>query len=435
MAAAAAYSDSAATPTASRSRMNFTDFPKILAALVLILFVSGCARVTTVDEPHFREDAFKADPPKTLAIAPFENATGVKDAAPKMREAIYGALSGLNYTDVELNRVDQIISEQALRLNVRPDEVRAEDIAIPEMADAVVFGRVDHASRLYLFLYAQYRIDVNLAMYSTRTRQQIYSNDFIVRNRKFTLPTGVVGLVKSFFSTLWFMRTSELEESYEEVAQQIAERFPPPPGEVGQKGIFIEKVDVDVARESLRAGDRVVVRVDGAPGKVGTFSVGTRVVDQPLRETAPGQYSGMYVIQPGDDARYVFVRARLRSPEADGESIEADAASEAFLIDTAPPVSYAIDTWAELPGKQGLVLSFAPEDRTSPQSEDVPVAFHVFRGLRGGDNLAYLGTTQETRYTDTGAQAGVEYEYAIVAVDAAGNQSPVRTKVRITPAP
>lgn len=374
-----------------------------------------------------------SDPPQTLAFAPFSNTSKRDDADEELRQAVYAAVSGLGYDDVELDRVDQIVNQQALRLNIRPEEVPPQDIAVPELADAVVFGEVERVSRLFLFVYAQYRIDMNVAMYSTRSRQQLYTNEFVFTNRRFTLPTSLIGIGKSLLSTLWFMRGSELKESYEEVAQELAARFPAPPGQVGREGIFIEKVSVDVVRESLRAGDRVVVRVEGSPGKIGTFDVGARVKDQPLRETMAGQYTGMYVIKEGDDARYAFVTARLRGEGEDAESVTADAHDQAFSIDTRPPVSYAVDTWAELPDRRGIVLSFAPEDRTSPESEDVPVAFHIFRGLKAGENLAYLGTTQQTRYTDSDAQAGVEYEYAIVAVDGAGNESPVRTKVRITP--
>ncbi len=415
--------------------MNLSPFLKIILLVGLGALLGGCGRVQTKDSPFFRKEIFMSDPPQTLAIAPFENLSHHEEAGDQLRTAVYGALSGLGYRDVELSQVDQAVNQQALRLNVRPEEVRPADIAIPELADAVVFGEVQRVSRLFLLIYAQYRVDISLAVYSTRSRQQLYTNEFVITNRRFSVPTSLIGLGKSLLSTIWFMRGSELEESYEEVAQEIAARFPTPPGDVGKSGIYIERISVDVARETLRTGDRVVVRVEGSPGKVGTFDVGSRVTDQPLRESVAGQYTGMYVIKKGDDARYAYVRARIQGKGEDAESVEADAHDQAFSIDTVPPVSFAVDTWAELPDRQGIVISFAPEDRTSPESEDVPVAFHVFRGLHNGESLTYLGTTQQTRYTDPDARPGVNYEYAIVAVDGAGNESPVRTKVRITPAP
>jgi hypothetical protein len=415
--------------------MNSSPFLNNILLLVLGTLVVGCGRVQTQESPFFRREIFMSDPPQTLAIAPFANTSNVEDAGERMRTAVYGALSGLGYQDIELSRVDQAVNQQALRFNVRPEEVAPQDIAIPELADAVVFAEVERVSRMFLLIYARYRIDINLAVYSTRSRQQLYTNEFIVTNRRFSFPTSLIGVGKSLLSTIWFMRGSELEESYDEVAQEIAQRFPAPPGEVGRSGIYIRRVSVDVARETLRVGDRVVVRVEGSPGKAGSFDVGARIAGQPLRESAAGQYTGREVIQQGDDARYAYVKARLEGSGEGAESVEADAHDQAFSIDTLPPVSYAVDTWAELPDRKGIVISFAPEDRTSPQSEDVPVAFHIFRGLQHGENLAYLGTTRETRYTDPDARPGVDYEYAVVAVDGAGNESSVRTKVRITPAP
>jgi hypothetical protein len=410
----------------------FLRFPVLIACCCLGI---GCSSVRTEDSPFFREDVFRADPPRTLAIAPFENATGVADAAPKLRRAVYGALAGLDYTDVELSRVDQAVSQRAMQLNVPPDEVPPQEIAIPDLADAVVFGRVEHVSRLFLFIYGQYRIDVSLALYDTDTRQQLYVNRYVVRNRRWTIPTSPLGIGQSLLQTLWFMRGTELEKSFGEVAQEIAVRFPKPPAQVGEKGLFIDRVQVDVARESLREGDRVLVRVDGSPGKQASFSLGPRVVDQPLRETTPGQYGGLYVIRKGDDARYVYVRVRLQNPDDGNDFVELDAHDQHIRIDTQPPVAFAVHTWARLPGARGIAITFGPEDRTSPAVDDVPVAFHIFRGRVGEGALAYLGTTQETRYTDPDAQPGVAYEYAIVAVDSAGNESPVLTKVRITPAP
>jgi hypothetical protein len=395
----------------------------------------ACSTVRTEDAPIFREEIFRADPPRTLAIAPFEDATGVEGAGATLRRAVYGSLSPLDYADVELSRVDQVVSQRAMAMNVSPTEVPPEEIAIPELADAVVFGRVEEVSRLFMFVYGRYRIDVSLAVYSTRTRQQLYVNRFVVHHRQWTFPTGPIGIVQSFAQTLWFLRASELEKSFGVVAGEIAERFPKPPGQVGEKGLFIDTVKVDVARNSLREGDRVLVRVDGSPGRQATFSMGSSIVDQPLRETTPGQYGGMYVIRAGDDARYVYVRARLQNPDDPDDFVELDAHDQAFRIDTQPPVAYAVHTWAKLPGARGIAITFGPEDRTSPAVDDVPVAFHVFRGRVGEDNLGYLGTTQETRYNDPDAQPGVTYEYAVVAEDAAGNKSPVQTKVRITPIP
>ena len=50
---------------------------------------------------------------------------------------------------------------------------------------------------------------------------------------------------------------------------------------------------------NLVAGDTLMVSVTGPPHAAASFDVGTHT-DVPMRETAPGVYSGQYMVQPGD---------------------------------------------------------------------------------------------------------------------------------------
>lgn len=405
----------------------------LIFLLVLGAALAGCSWTRTQHDPIFREDLFKAEPPRTLAIAPLDNLSKDEEGGEKMRVALYRALAPLAYDDVELDEVDRFISEKAMALNMRPEDLLYDYIASPDLADAVVFGEVTRVSRFFLFVYSQIRVDLQLVMYNTHTGEQLYLNHYVMHNPRITLPTSIAGIAEAFFSTFFHLRDRQLDVSLDAIAEEVAKRFPVPKGEVGRGRKNIETVEVSVAREVLREGDKVVIRALGSPASAATFSIGSVIVDAPMIETDLGQYTADYVVQPGDDGRYLFVTVTLADPEGTEAPTDFSAHEKPFAIDTTRPVSYTISSWSQFPGRDGIVLRFAPVDPTDPEAENVPKEFHVFRGTPGDAALQPIGTTEEPEYKDEDAKVGVDYEYAVVAVDAAGNASEVRTRIRITP--
>lgn len=407
---------------------------RILHVLALLAAASltGCVFVSVDENPRFDETNFRVRKPQSLALAPITNVTSVKDAGPKMRSELYGALATLRYDDVKIEHVDDVINEKAQQLNVPPEKVDPYYVADPALADAVVFAEIRKVSRFFLLIYSRIRIDVSLVMIDTSTRRYLYSNDFSVKNQIITAPTNPIEIFTSLFSTIWHLRDEELDESFRRTASEISKRFPnrEPGATVGATSIA--QVKVVVPGPTLHTSDRVLLEVQGTPKRKASFSIGSIAKDSPMQETAAGTYSGLYVVKQGDDARYLYATVTLANPAVEKERAVLAASGQSFAIDTIPPPTYAVQGWTRESGKPGIVLHLKPESGLEPPTQSRPAAFHIYRG-GAGQALVYIGTTKTADYSDQTAQDGVEYEYGVVTESASGNLSQPHSRALIRP--
>ena len=108
------------------------------------------------------------------------------------------------------------------------------------------------------------------------------------------------------------------------------------------------------AEHPLRAGDTLRVLVRGTAGGVATFDIGSRAMGIALRESAdhPGQYTGDYKVQPGDDVLRGHVVAHLSTPR--GVALAVESLQPVTLDTTAPRIS------GESPANNATVDSMQP---------------------------------------------------------------------------
>lgn len=411
-------------------------FFKPLLALALTaaaLALPGCTYTIVADYPYYDETAYAEAAPRTLAIAPIANHSNVEDAGRTMRVNLYGALAPLGYDDLELDATDIVLAHKADLLDVPMDNIHPYYIAQPDLADAVVLGQVEKVSRLFFVLFSQVKVEVRVMLVDTRTRRKLYQNHFLVKNIQINAPTDIIGALTGFFSSLWHMRPEQIEAILAQSAAEIAARFPEPDFGAATGTTFINEVEIGVPRPTLRAGDRIVLRVRGAPGRVTTFSLGDLVDARPMTETAPGQYSGFHEVRDTDNADYLFATIRMVNPEDAAEYVIVEAHDQAFAIDTIPPVPHEVESWQQVPGTAGITLRFRPANRAKPERSQVPSRFAVFRGEGRGATLTFIGSSETPVFNDTTAQPGVEYEYAVIVEDEAGNRGEARSRLLVTP--
>lgn len=405
----------------------------ILIVVVAALALTGCSYIRVAEDPYFDEETYTAKMPHTLAIAPITNHTRRPEIAEMMRRELYKEFSGLHYEDVELEKVDSIISSKATLLGVLPSEVHPSYVAEPDLADAVVFVQVEKVSRLFLLIFSRITIDMRVLMVDTSTRRYLYLNHFIIHNNYITPPTSLIAIVTSLATSLWHLRDQQIEESIEEAAAVVAERFPTRANRVAAGSTYINQVRVSVPRDPLRLEDRVVVSVEGAPGREARFTIGPLLVSIPMVEVNPGSYTASYSVKAGDSGRYLFATVELVNPQAPAEQARYQAIDQPFAVDTIPPPPYEVAGWLIRGEKAGVTLRFSPENRVQPVRDDRPAVYHVYRGSGAGSQLVYLGSNTLPEYEDATALSGVEYEYAVVAEDSAGNRSIPLSRVLVRP--
>jgi len=100
----------------------------------------------------------------------------------------------------------------------------------------------------------------------------------------------------------------------------------------------IEGVSHD-ARTALKAGDTLRITVRGTPGMNATFDLPPLIKGQELRETRPGEYSGTYTVNPGDNVQNGSITAYLKGG-GDEDFLQG---RDKVTIGTALPLSTGVD--------------------------------------------------------------------------------------------
>gem|GEM_PF-2145375 len=402
-----------------------------IGIMALAPLATGCSFVRVAQDPYFDAQAFAESPPRTLAVAPFKNQTRTVTAGEVMRRQMFGEISTLGYEDVELAKVDGIIRSKAEQRGLSVAEFDETMMLDPDLADAVVFGDLVKVSKIFLLLYSHHKVELRLAIYDARSRKRLYQNHFIVRNINLSLPTSLDGIVSTFASTLWFMRDTKLDETLSVAAEEIGKRLPDRADPALTGGLFISRIEVAVERQPLKAGDRVLLRVAATPGQMATFALGRIIDGQPLWETSAGLYEGTYVVQPGQTGRFVYATITLTNPQNPEEQFVKEASEQPFAIDTVPPPAYEVTAWSPAPSGRGVRLRLGPRDRSAAAEDDLPAQLAIYRARGRAEELQLIGTTTTGEFDDESAEPGVEYDYAVIAYDAAGNAGPVDRRVTV----
>ncbi|MBI3736229.1 hypothetical protein HY256_06920, partial [Candidatus Sumerlaeota bacterium] len=305
-------------------------------------------------------------------------------------------------------------------------------ITQPDLADAVLFGEIEKLSRFFLIFYSHVRVELDLVMVDTNTKKYLYKNHVIATNRQFNLPSSIFGVGSSFVTSLWHMRGEQVKKSIEESAEAVAEKFQATVNDTVTESARIARVEIDLPKKTLREGEKVLIKVKTIPNRTLTFSLGNFDKDRPLVETAPGDYSGFHTVQPGENSNFIYVVVRMRDPAKPREELIFNIDDQAFAIDTIPPPDYELVRWGQTDGKPGIKLEFAPGPLGESRNEPPPVLYYLYRSAAPGKELRMIDKGEKPQFDDPGAQPGAEYDYAVIAEDAAGNRSaPKRGKVTV----
>jgi hypothetical protein len=139
------------------------------------------------------------------------------------------------------------------------------------------------------------------------------------------------------------------------------------------------------AKEKIEPGDVVTVTLVAQPGSVAVFSIGDVVVERPLHEVTAGRYVGEYTVRRGDAMTNQPVRARIRTPDGQVYTVQAD---RPIGIEAGPPPTPTIVSHqANAEVKSPLVLrgTAAPNTRVQVQIEYTTM---VLGAVRMGGSIA-----------------------------------------------
>ncbi|RMG84516.1 MAG: hypothetical protein D6708_16910, partial [Candidatus Dadabacteria bacterium] len=182
------------------------------------------------------------------------------------------------------------------------------------------------------------------------------------------------------------------------------------PAEVQLLGIF----SVSPERTLLGAGGELSVTVRGMADLVGSFSVEGIAENVPMTEVDDGVYVGKVAVPDGVNGTFPLT-GTLRDAST-GET--ASLTGPSITVDTTAPEPVA-SIIADSPWAGEIEVSW-----TASPSADVD-RYEIYRGEGADPDLsgAPYDTTRKLSFTDTAVVPGLQYRYAVVAVDRAGNRS------------
>ena len=256
---------------------------KGFATLLLIsLIAAGCfsssngIRRTTGEEPFFQQetglaehgkkstidriyqidpgnkvfeisDKFYSDPPRRIAILPFDNLVGgnyILNSIPlprfsekeedgwnwtyanRLRRFFFGHFAAREFVDIELMYVDKML--EALGILTPNDlyKVPAQELGRILDADALIYGQVTEYKNSYYTLFAQIQIGLHVKCVSTEDGTVYFEGEHIRHDNDIRVATNPFDFVIASFQNSMSMRDVYAARASEEVVRELVIRIP-----------------------------------------------------------------------------------------------------------------------------------------------------------------------------------------------------------------
>ncbi len=260
----------------------FRNIAKSLVVLALIaLSTAGCFsrnsdRRTTGEEPFFQNeegladhgkkttldrmyqldpggkkfdiaDEFYTDPPRKIAILPFDNMIGGKyilnsvplprfskketdgwnwTYANRLRRFFFGHFASREFVDIELMYVDKTLQELGILTPNDLYKIPAQELGRILGADALIYGRVTEYKNSYYMLYKQIRIGLSIKCVSTKDGSTFFEGEQVRHDNDIRVATNPFDFVIASFQNSMSMRDVYAARASEEVVRELVLRIP-----------------------------------------------------------------------------------------------------------------------------------------------------------------------------------------------------------------
>ncbi len=394
----------------------------------------GCVSTGKVSKPQMpllddQIDQFevslvlKKDPPKKVAILPFENLTDKREAFEIVRRSFYNHFASKKYQDAELHQVDYLLRKNGLYANQSFLKAAPAELGKLLGVDGLIYGRITGFDRVFLGAYSQVAVELEAKMIWVPDSSVLWRAKHRATKHAGGVPIDPIGMIPLVIRAALNLREIELLRTAEDLSRLMMATLPEPAiGKVLQAPA-IKLFAHDSQGEWKKAGETIRVALVGDSGLLATFDVAHRRAGIPMQEESPGVYSGYYKILPGDDVTKGMVVGHL----ADGQGNQTDWVDPFNLIniDTIPPAKpHAL----EAIGRHQLILL----SWSHAQDEDVH-KYQILRSESPKTGYVEIERTEHRTYHDRNLVNGTSYYYKISAMDPAGNESEPTTYVRRMP--
>jgi tetratricopeptide (TPR) repeat protein len=395
--------------------------------VLLALSCSSCSWFSQKPTVTVAKEYAKTAPIR-VAVLPMvcEEGVGNEETASTIRRIFYNQFAALAYQDVELFQVDHVLGELK-----RADGAEAPPVPIRKLADAlncdaVIRGTVTRCGRIYAAVYSQYAVGLRVVMVDVRSGKELVQISHSRVSRTGGVPLDPLGVAVQAGHSAWHLREKTFLITANDLCSDIVKSLPQPDTKDLLRPPKVTDVEVTPVGRSVQAGQTISVAAMSAPRCTVWFRIRGLEGRHPMKEQSPGKYVGQYTVRKGDAVDRAEVLVRVTRYEVSTEHIFERGM---VRIDAVPPASPPAPTVSQeaIEGSLAVAVNW-------PAAADGDVtAWRVFRSANGGAR-EQIAEASGLRYVDRSVKLGQTYEYAVAAIDAAGNVSSPSKPTRFVPA-
>ena len=197
----------------------------------------------------------KDGPPPTVAVMPFDNLTSDEEIGTLVRKSFYNHFSSKTYRDIELTTVDRGLESIQKAKSGAWRDVPAETLGRYLRADFVIYGKVKDYQKLFLGVYSQIALTLEVEMVDCRNGKGVWWKTETRRSHDGGIPIELVSLMSATARSGLHMQQERTLDLVERINRDLVAEIPEP--SVPQGGP--PSVDIQIASflEKSRAASTV----------------------------------------------------------------------------------------------------------------------------------------------------------------------------------
>ncbi len=173
--------------------------------------------VSATPTPAFVRWSQNGVPDKRICVLPFTDQTGTDGLAVYVRQSFAGHLSPKRFSDAELYEIDA-------RLDTLTGDWRnqsSQRLGKTLQCDALVYGQVTTAKRLYLGLYSQLTLEGGIRVVDAATGQSLVVESYATKFRAGALPLSPFSVVPDALMNLRNMNDTQLVRAIDDLGRHL----------------------------------------------------------------------------------------------------------------------------------------------------------------------------------------------------------------------
>jgi hypothetical protein len=161
-------------------------------------------------------------PDKRICVLPFTDQTGTDGLAAYVRQSFAGHLSIKRFSDAELYDIDARLNALSGDWKTQPTQRLGKTL----QCDALVYGQVTSAKRLYLGLYSQLTLEGEIRVVDAATGQSLVAESHATKFRTGVLPFSPFAVVPGAVMNLRNMTDTQLVRAIDDLGRHLADTVP-----------------------------------------------------------------------------------------------------------------------------------------------------------------------------------------------------------------